>query len=326
MNLEVSYVVVCYNSDKYVRKCIDSILNQTYKDDEILIIDNNSSDDTVSIVEEYCEKFKKIRLVQNKTNLGYGNAINKIIKDCKGDFLAILNADVWLDKEWTSNLLRFLKSRDEIVSASGNVYLPNGELLSAGGMMDKFGAVVQRGSKIFLSRHIKENVIFYNDGSSFMVKRKIFDEIQFDPKLFLYCEDLDFCWKIKLLGYKIDFEPTAISYHDMGHSSPDTNPSKFYFLARNRIYVCAKNYSLKNRISRIPVTICLLFLNAFLYDLSKKSKGYVKNFFKAIFWNISNLNNIIYEQKKLQSLSKISDNEIDRNILKSSIEFSLIKN
>ena len=325
MNPEISYIVVCFNSEKYVLKCINSILNQTHTNNEIILVDNNSTDNTISTVKDLCIK-NNIKLISNSANLGYGNAIAMAIEKTKGEFLAILNADSFLDANWASNLLKTFRSDEKIMSASGKVLFPDGELQSSGGMMDKYGAVVQREGKIFCSRKLHDNSsFFYNDGSSFMIRRNILQETSFDPKLFLYCEDVDLSWKIRILGYKIAYVPEAISYHDMGQSVPDMTLFKFYHITRNRIYVCQKNYSLRNIICRIPVMLFLIFLSAVFYDAKKRPTGYMRAFFKAISWNLINLGSTMREHKKMRSTNKLSDKELDSYLIRKSIELDLIR-
>ena len=326
MSPDISYIVVCFNSEKYILKCINSILNQSHKNNEIILVDNNSTDNTISLVKDLCVK-NNIKLISNSTNLGYGNAITMAIEKTKGEFLAILNADSFLDTNWASNLLKIFRSDEKIMSASGKVLFPNGELQSSGGMMDKYGAVVQREGKIFNSRKMNDkSFFFYNDGSSFMIRQKILQEISFDPNLFLYYEDVDLSWKIRMLKYKIAYVPEAISYHDMGQSIPDMTLSKFYHITRNRIYVCKKNYSLRNIICRIPVMLFLIFLSATFYDAKKRPTGYMRAFFKALSWNIINLKSTMREQKKLRLKNKLSDKELDSYLINKSIELDLIRN
>lgn len=325
MKPEISYIVVSFNSEKYIAKCLISILNQSKTNYEIIVIDNNSQDNTISIIKEFCSKNKQIKLIKNDINVGYGSAISEATEHSEGEFLAILNADTVLDKLWTDKLLDTFRSDEKIMSTSGTVYFPNGELQSSGGMMDKYGAVVQRESKTFYSRKIPSSTFFYNDGSSFMVRRKIFQEITFDPRLFLYYEDVDLSWKLKMLNYKVEHISTAISYHDVGHSYSDMTLSKFYYVARNRIYICQKNYSLKNIVCRIPIMLFLIFFSSIFYDISKKPKGYTKNFFKAILWNVTNFEFMIKERKKIRSVNKISDGELDHCLIQKSIELSLLR-
>lgn len=322
---EISYVVVCYNSVKHIEKCIDSIIKQTHTNSEIIIIDNHSSDNTVVIAKELASRNKNINLILNSENLGYGEAINETISICKGQFIAILNADTLLDSHWADRLLNVLKSNEKIMSVSGIVLFPNGEIQSNGGMMDKYGAVVQKNSKIFYSSMVKDESIFYNDGSAFMIRKICFQELQFDPKLFLYYEDVDLSWKIRMMGYEIGHDPNAISYHDVGHSHAEMTLSKFYYISRNRIYMCQKNYSIPKIIRRVPLILLLVFVNAIVYDLYKPQKGYLFKFLKTIIWNVGNFRSTIKEQRKLRSISKISDNELDKFLINYSIEMTFRK-
>lgn len=323
---EISFIVVSHNSARYIAKCIDSIIDQSYKNFEIIVVDNNSTDDTVLIINEIIKKTDNVKLIPVLQNLGYGNAITVGFKSSKGEFLAILNADSYLDKEWSYNMINSFRSDMDIMSASGTIYFPDGQLQTTGGMMDKYGAVVQRGGKIFQSRNIMENNFFYNDGSCFMLRRNILEMICFDQNLFLYYEDVDMSWKIRMLGFKIAYVKEAVSYHDSGQSFSDVNPSKFYYIARNRLYVCMKNYSKSKALGRIPAIIFLIFLNSIVYDVSKNPKGYIKSFLRGIFWNLTHLRVMLKEQKKLGLLNKITDNELDSYLVPKSIELALIKN
>ncbi|MGI0011639.1 MAG: glycosyltransferase family 2 protein [Nitrosopumilaceae archaeon] len=323
---EISYIVVCYNSERYISRCINSILNQSHTNYEIIIIDNSSKDNTISIVQNLCSANKKIRLISNTSNVGYGNAISTTLANAQGEFLAIMNADTFLDSNWASNLLKIFSADEKVMSASGKILFPNGELQSTGGIMDKYGAVIQRESKIFYSRKINDlSTFFYNHGSTFMIRKKVFQEIWFDQKLFLYYEDVDLAWKIIMLDYKIGYAENAISYHDEGHSSSGMTPFKFYYITRNRLYICLKNYSKQNIIFRVPIALLLTFFNSIFYATSEKSIDYIGNFLKAVVWNLFNIRLIIREHKRLRLKNKISDNVLDSHLLKISIELSLIK-
>ncbi|SHO42844.1 putative Glycosyl transferase family 2 [Nitrosotalea sinensis] len=322
---KVSYVVVSYNSEKYLEKCLDSILSQSHKFHEIIIVDNNSIDNTLSIAGRFCNIDEKIELISNNTNEGFATAIIQGVSKSSGEYVAILNADVYLDPQWCSFLLESFSKDDKIVSASGNVLLPDGSLQSAGGMMDKYGAVIQRGSSLYESLNLEKNFpIFYNDGSSFILRKKLFESIGLDTKLFLYYEDVDLSWKINMFGYKISHVSKAISYHDVGHSFYDINPRKFYFIIKNRLYLCQKNYSLSTQMRRLPVIFFLILIDAIIYDIFKPQKGFIIQFLRAIKWNISNLKYIVKEQKKLNAKRILTDDQIDANLIPKSIELSII--
>lgn len=326
MNPLISFLVVSFNSEKYITNCLNSILHQSEKNHEIIVIDNNSTDKTVSILQEF-KKYPQVKTIFNATNIGYGNALSIGINESKAEYLAILNADVLLDERWASSLLAVFSNDNEVMAANGKILLPNGDVQSTGGMMDRYGAVIQRNSKLFKTSKILDGMtFFYSDGSSFIVRRKIFDQVHFDSKLFLYYEDVDLSWKIRMLNHKIAYSEKAISYHHVGHSNSEMTLGKFYYIARNRIYMCLKNYSPRNVFTRIPVILFLIFLNSVYYDKSKKPRGYVKIFFRALWWNLVNLGYTTRERRKLSSINKISDQELDKYILNHSIELGLLRN
>ena len=327
LDAKISYIVICFNSENHVLLCLDSILNQSHKNYEIIVVDNNSTDNTRSLVTEYKKNNQTMKLIFNSTNVGYGNAVTTGTESSTGEFLAILNADAFLHPQWTSNMLKAFGADEKIMSASGTILLPSGETYSTGGMMDKFGAVIHRKNKLFYLANIQDSEsFFYNDGSSFMLRKKILQETCFDPKLFLYYEDVDLSWKIRMLGYTITNVPDAISYHDVGHSFSDMNTTKFYYIIRNRFYICQKNYSLKNIICRLPIAVILMFFVAIYYDLKKKPRGFLRSFFLAMFWNITNVRHIIKEHSNLSTMNKMSDMELNQYLVDHSIELSLFRN
>jgi len=323
--MKTSFAVVCYNSEKYIKKCLDSILEQSISDYEIFVIDNASSDSTLKIINDLIQHNNSITLIQNPSNLGYGKAIQKIIPHCSGDYVAILNADSYLDKDWTKNLIEKFSIDSKLMCMSGKVMSLDNSVQSTGGIMDRYCAVIQRDSSQIKDISLNQKKIFYNDGSAFMVRKKIFEKLNFDPNLFLYYEDVDFCWKLQLLGYKIDVTLDSISYHDLGHSNPTVSLLKFFHITKNRIYLCQKNFSLQKSLTRLPVILFLAFLGSIYYEKKSKKKGFLKMYFKALFWNIKNYNLMKKEQSKIRHLRKTSFQDIDNCLENSSIELRLFR-
>ena len=174
-------------------------MSQSHNNFEIVIIDNNSNDSTLDILNSLKSDYP-IKIISNNENMGYGNAINQNIKNISSPFIAVLNPDVYLDKNWTINLIKSFTDDDLFVMASGLTYSPDNSIQSAGGCMDKFGAVFHRNSSLTKTKFFDDGLsFFFIDGSSFLIKTDFFKKNPFDPNLFLYYEDVDLSWRMQLL-------------------------------------------------------------------------------------------------------------------------------
>ena len=116
MNNQVSIYIPAYNAESTIREVIDSILNQSYKFDEIIVVNDNSNDKTV----EKIKSFSEIKIINNNTNKGLGFSRNVGIENCKNEIVAGIDADVVLDKFWLETILSYLK-KDKIVMCGGNL-------------------------------------------------------------------------------------------------------------------------------------------------------------------------------------------------------------
>ena len=96
MGIKVSVIVPIYNVEKYLRKCLDSLVNQTLKDIEIICINDGTKDNSVNIVNEYLQKYPNVILI-NQENQGLGMARNNAMKHAKGDYIAFVDSDDWVD-------------------------------------------------------------------------------------------------------------------------------------------------------------------------------------------------------------------------------------
>ena len=96
----VSIITPLYNSEQYISQTVESVINQTYKDWELILIDDASTDDTLSIIKPFLDKNSKIKLLKNKKNLGAAISRNKAINEAQGDYIAFLDADdLWKSKK-----------------------------------------------------------------------------------------------------------------------------------------------------------------------------------------------------------------------------------
>ncbi|MFU7515535.1 glycosyltransferase family 2 protein [Clostridium sp. HCS.1] len=227
----ISLVIINYNNKSYLRRCLNSILNQTYKNLEIIFIDNESKDGSYDFMqEEYSNE--NIILISNSINNGYSGAANQGIKLSKGKYVMILNPDIIMEEDFIEKMYGFIESDERIGALSGKLLkydFKNDKKLnyidSTGIIMFKSTRCVDRGqNEEDLGQYDKIEQVFGVCGAAPMYRRsalekvKIFDEY-FDEDFFAYKEDIDLSWRLNLAGYKNMYYPKAIAYHGRGLGS-----------------------------------------------------------------------------------------------------------
>jgi len=315
----VSLIVVTYNSKSNILKCIDSILKLDYSNFELIIVDNCSTDGTRQILaENEIKQSVRTKIILNSSNLGYNLGNMEGIRSTNGEIIAIINPDVILEKNWLRNIVNYLNNDSSRVIVSGTLLNSDKTIQTTGGFLDIYGAVSQR-------KLNEKQEFFYHSGAAFVFRKKILEKINLDPNLFMYYDDVDLAWQARLLGYSIDFCNDASAIHNEDDIQKKMHVSKFYNIAKNRMYVCAKNYSLNRRVKRTTKIFFFILADSVYYSIKFRSAKYLFGFLKAIVWNVTNFKLIKHERKKIQSIRKISDDEIEKSMIKKSIELEVLR-
>lgn len=220
---EVSIIIVNYNTAAEIEKCLISIrkaVNSKQKT-EIIVVDNASLDNSGEIL----KKFKNIKLIQNQKNLGFAAANNIGARVAKGDFLFFLNPDTEVKSDTISNLLEFAKKNPSSIigpkllnpdgSTQGSCY----NLPTISGAVAEFWFGEKGTYEKFAPKVAKPVKVEAIVGAAMFCPKSIFEKLEgFDPKYFLYYEDLDFCRKAANLKIPVYYYPAAIVIHDVGKS------------------------------------------------------------------------------------------------------------
>jgi len=222
MNKLVSINILTYNGEKWIEKCIKSVLEQTYPDIEILVIDNASTDNTL-------EKIQNIKTIKNEKNLGFSAGHNIGIKKSKGKYIFCLNQDIILDKDFVKNTVDLLEKDDKIGSIQGKIYqLNNGEKTD---ILDTMGFTVYKSGRIIDTGHgekdfssslgtsLEPKEVFGVNGVASIYRRTALNQVKlkeeyFDEDFFCYVEDVDLSWRLRRKGWKCVFAPNVIAWHD----------------------------------------------------------------------------------------------------------------
>jgi GT2 family glycosyltransferase len=301
----VSIIILNYNAGELLVNCIKSIIASDYSNIEIIIVDNNSTDQSHLKCKE---KFKKIILIANKENFGYCEGNNIGIRKASGEFIIILNPDTIVEKQWINFLIKAYEEngkglyQPKILSLNEkNVIQSTGNYIQLFG----FGYARDKGEENSSKRKNLEKIGFAS-GTCLFTSKLVFDEIGLlDSFIFLYLDDLDLGWRAKQVGISSFFVPDSVVYHAESYILKWSS-KKFYWLERNRKYCILTHFSKKTQNKMIPSLIIVEVLVFFFY----LSKGFIFEKIKADMDIFKNRALIKKRYNYLESKKIIKDNEI----------------
>lgn len=312
----VSIIIVNFNGGNILQECVNSIFQTVKHSFEIILIDNNSSDNSHL---ECKENFPEIKLIVNNENIGL-TARNLGIEKAKGKFIVFLDSDTVVTVNWLEILIESFRENGE------GLYQPKlmeknrpNIINSAGNMINILGMGFSRGKgKKDEGQYEKFEEISYASGACTLTSAKVVKKIGSINKIFFsYHDDLDYGWRGWLQKIPSFYEPKSIVYH-LGSPTLKWSGKKFYFLERNRWICLLYLYSTSTIIKILPILL-FLEIGIFFYFLSK---GFGWEKIKS-FISVYKLKNEINENKKeIQKLKIISDKKIVEHFV-NNFEFPL---
>ena len=359
--LKFSINLLVYNGLKFLPQCAESVLNQSYKEYDFLIIDNNSTDGSRDYLKILQRSMPHIKIIFNETNAGFAAGHNQGIGKSDSEYILCLNQDIILDKD-------FLKNAVEILNKDGKIGALQPKLLrlkeidnelrktdiidTTGLIMFKNRRIINRGQgknfSIFPPKadpaqwrddfQFSEE-IFGADGATPVYRRSALEDVKipifraiprdirenqrlyeyFDEDFFIYKEDVDLAWRMRLYGWKTVYAPDAIGWHARG--AGDSAKTKYLDVIKERrkISQFSKYYSFKNqRLMQIKNEFPLLLFAHLLWWLPKEiaSWFYVLIFehytIKAIKELITQIPKILRKRKFIMKNKKISVKEMKK--------------
>lgn len=238
----VSVIILNWNKKQILENCLQSVFNTDYSKLEVIVLDNGSTDGSVSLIKQ---KFSNVVLIENKSNLGYCEGNNMAVKRAKGDIIILLNNDTLVDKNWVKEIVAV--SNDPHVGIIGCklLFVGTSIIQSLGYSSTVIGYF--KNLRLLELDNKKEVIpikeVDYVSGAALAIKRSLIQKIGlFDPMFFAYFEDVDLCYRVKKNGYNVVVAPEAIVQH-IGSCSWSTYAFKrIYANEKNRLLFIIKHY------------------------------------------------------------------------------------
>ena len=305
----VNVMVLNYNGKEHLAECLTSLLNLDYQNKSIYIIDNNSTDDSLSYVRT---QFPKVIIFAINENLGFAKAYNKAIEAIPSDFVAIVNNDTVLDKNWLKSLMPEFNKDKKLFACEGKILLYSqrtvinhaGGKVGIGGNGWDIGLYEQDHGQYEEPRHV-----FCTCGAGMVVNRNLWLKLRgFDEDLFAYLEDADVCWRAWLIGLHIKYIPTAKMWHKFGGSwaKKDYGTARQYYNYRNSSVISIKNLSSRQLVVSLLFSLCWNSIKLTKILLLKPEEGlsFLKLIFKSYLYTFKNAK-MLWKKRLISQNSRI---------------------
>lgn len=238
----VSILIVNYNGAQWLASCLASLLAQTYRSFEVIVVDNDSTDDSCAMIER---QFPTIRLIRSETNVGFAEGNNVGLAAARGDMIATLNTDTRAEPDYMEKLIAPMQDARVGACAPLMLEMERPEIVDAAGIrMDAFGFAWNIGAGEAADHFSVTAEVFGACAGAALYRRAMLDAIGFfDGDYFGFYEDADLAWRARNAGWETVCVPAARVYHQHGASFGKIAPRKTFLIARNRWWTMFKNYS-----------------------------------------------------------------------------------
>lgn len=283
--MDLSIIIINFNTKNLLKKCINSIkdwLNETKL--ELIIVDNGSTDGSIDEVSNIKYQKLKIKIIENKQNLGFAKACNIGFREAKGKFILFLNSDAILKDNHVLKMINYLDINENVSIAGGLLLNSDGTLQrSYGNFYNLFNVlnmlIFGDKKEIEDKNKIKIKKVDWVSGGFMMVRNSVFRKLEgFDENFFMYIEDMEFCYRAKKSGFMTYLYPHASVIHISQGSSSRSFAIEYiykglaYFFRKHKSRIEFKIlvYILKFK-AALLITGGVIFNNSYLKDTYTKA-------------------------------------------------------
>lgn len=261
----VAAVILNYNTRKWLEIFLPTVLATQYPNFEVIIADNNSSDDSVAFLEQ---QYPQLRVIKMTQNYGFAGGYNECLKQVEADYFILLNSDVEVTPNWVQPIIDLMETDPTIAACQPKILAWHHKTKfeyagAAGGYIDTFAYPFCRG-RLFDTTEEDEGhyndarEVFWASGAAMFVRPQLYFEAGgLDADFFAHMEEIDLCWRLKNHGYKIMVQPASTVYHVGGGTLSRQNPRKTFLNFHNCLAMMVKNMQGGQLLWKLPLRIIL---------------------------------------------------------------------
>ncbi|MFZ0707723.1 MAG: glycosyltransferase family 2 protein [Candidatus Korobacteraceae bacterium] len=316
----VSITIVTWNSARHLRECLASVERQDYRELEVIILDNASTDGTQEVLSEYESRF---RVIYRSQNAGFAAGQNEAMRAARGEWILCLNPDILLRQDFVSRLVAAGEAHPEAGAVCGKLLRWKPEALHARtNIIDSTGVYFTRnmrhldrgGEEIDTGQYDRMQFLFGASGAAVMFRREFIAAVSvdgefFDEEFFSFREDADLAWRAQLMGHKYLYAPAAVAWH-VRRVTPERRPDLPHVInwhsVKNRWLMRAKNASWWLTF-RLAVPVFWRDLQAFGYSLLRDRSMISACLYR---WRPEVRASLRRKREIIQSRRKVSDREL----------------
>ena len=264
--IKTSVVILNWNGAKLLQQFLPTVLIHTQTEDcEVVVADNNSSDNSVEVMRQH---FPEVKLIQLDKNYGFAEGYNRALQQVHSQYVVLLNSDVETSPNWLKPMLQHLERNPETVAVQPKIlsYADKSKFEyagAAGGFIDRYGYPYCRGRILHeleedRGQYDKPMHVFWASGACLCMRRADYMEAGgLDDDFFAHMEEIDLCWRLLARGKKIVCLPQSTVYHVGGASLDSESPRKVHLNFRNNLLMIYKNAPLRNLVEVLLVRTVL---------------------------------------------------------------------
>lgn len=293
---KVAVVILNWNGIFFLERFLPYVYNSTYPNIEFVIGDNASEDGSIEFIQE---NYPSITIIRNTENLGFAGGYNAVLDQVEADYYVLLNSDVQVTPSWIEPVIDYIESEPNMVAAQPKIRAYHSRdsfehAGAAGGFIDYYGYPFCRG-RLFQDvekdegQYDKNIDIFWATGAALFIKSSAWKTAGgFDTDFFAHMEEIDLCWRLKRMGYRVGYAHNSIIYHVGGGTLNTSNPKKTYLNFRNNLLMLQKNLPLLAAfwVIFIRLWLDLAALLKFLIERKPKDAWAISRAHQYFFLNI----------------------------------------